>query len=727
MKSRGSAAEWGARLGNVTAIVLAFFVFAAAAKAQYTEETAPYGQATQDLAVIQKLFPEAADVGPAEGEPLTAEVFDGAGDLLGYAYETIDVVRSVGFAGQPFLIVVGLGTDAVLRGAVLVHHVEPIVHHGTPDAWFHRFIDQYAGIDVRSAVRVNGESTTTQIGVDGINTATISAMFMNDSIVQSARRVARMKGLYGGEGTPRASLDVETYQPWTWATMIENNALAHLHLSNADVAARFAEQGAKVAFKTPLEPGDETFIDLYAGLATPAAVGQNLVGESRYNRRMATRGVDEQLLIIAGQGRYSFEGISFWRTDIFDRFELIQGDKVHRFTRQEYDSVSFLKDRTAPPLDEIALFLVPASMGFDPLKPWRLDLLVSLEGAEGGFHYTTFSLPYSVPDALVVPAAAAEGPAEMAPETPAWVLAWQDRRVEIAILGAALAVLTAILFFMDPLVKRRRLYAWVRIGFLAFTLVWIGWIAQAQLTILHVISYGQALLSDPSWDFFLIDPLIFIIAAFTLVSLLLWGRGVFCGWLCPFGALQELANKAARAVRVPQIDLPASVNQRLWPVKYLILITLIGLAAYSTDALATASEVEPFKTAITLKFVRAWPFVVYAVALLVASLFIERFFCRFMCPLGGSLAIGGKTRMLDWLRRRPQCGTECRICEASCPVQAIEPSGKINMSECFYCLDCQVDYSDDHKCPPLIARRRRKEGRARVREAARAGAPAAAE
>lgn len=726
MKSRGSVAATGMRAAAIMAAVLAVFVFATAAKAQYTEETAPYGEATQDLDVITKLFPEAAKVGPAEGDPLAADVFDASGTLLGYAYETIDIVRSVGFSGQPFLIVVGLGTDAVLRGAVLVHHVEPIVHHGTPAEWFHRFIGQYAGVDVRNAVRVNGESSATQVGVDGINTATISAMFMNDSIVQSARRVAQTKGLYGDGGANRATLDVESFEAWTWATMIENGAITRLHLTNADVAAAFEAQGVTDEFVEPLAPADDTFIDLYAGLATPASVGRNLIGESRYNRRMATRGLEEQLLIIAGRGRYSFEGIDFWRTDIFDRFELIQGDKVHRFTRQQFDSVSFLSDRSGPPLDEIALFLVPASMGFDPLEPWRIELLVSQEAADGGFRYTSFGLPYSVPDALVTPAVAAEMP-EMAPEQPAWVQAWEDRRVEIAILGAALVVLTAILFFMDPLVKRRRLYGWVRIAFLTFTLVWIGWIAQAQLTILHVISYGQALLADPSWGFFLIDPLIFIIVAFTLVSLLLWGRGVFCGWLCPFGAMQELANKVARAVKLPQIDLPASVNQRLWPIKYLILIGLIGLAAYSADALAVASEVEPFKTAITLNFIRAWPFVLYAVLLLVASLFIERFFCRFMCPLGGSLAIGGRTRMLDWLRRRPQCGTECRICESSCPVQAIEPSGKINMNECFYCLDCQVDYSDDRKCPPLIARRRRKEGRAKVREAARAPAPAAAE
>ena len=46
--------------------------------------------------------------------------------------------------------------------------------------------------------------------------------------------------------------------------------------------------------------------------------------------------------------------------------------------------------------------------------------------------------------------------------------------------------------------------------------------------------------------------------------------------------------------------------------------------------------------------------------------------------------------------------------QRSCPVRAIEPSGKIVTAECFQCLDCQVEYYDDHRCPPLV--RARKQG-----------------
>ena len=201
-----------------------------------------------------------------------------------------------------------------------------------------------------------------------------------------------------------------------------------------------------------------------------------------------------------------------------------------------------------------------------------------------------------------------------------------------------------------------------------------------------------------------------ILVVYTALSLVLLGRGVFCGWLCPFGAFQELLNQLARFARVPQLTPSFTLNEGLWAVKYLIVIGLIAVSVlWSMEVGLLVAEVEPFKTAITLKFERAGPYAVYAILLLVAGLFMERFFCRFLCPLGGALAFLGRFRLFQWLKRRPECGAPCHICEVSCPVQAIEPSGKINMNECFQCLDCQVDYYDDRRCPPLVSIRKTKE------------------
>ena len=74
-------------------------------------------------------------------------------------------------------------------------------------------------------------------------------------------------------------------------------------------------------------------------------------------------------------------------------------------------------------------------------------------------------------------------------------------------------------------------------------LVWLGWTAGVQLSIVNVMNYVQAPFSPVDLGFYLAEPLMVIVAGYTLVSVVLIGRGVFCGWLCLFGALQELLGQ----------------------------------------------------------------------------------------------------------------------------------------------------------------------------------------
>ncbi len=204
------------------------------------------------------------------------------------------------------------------------------------------------------------------------------------------------------------------------------------------------------------------------------------------------------------------------------------------------------------------------------------------------------------------------------------------------------------------------------------------------------------------------DPLVFILWVSVAVTLLFWGRGGYCGWLCPFGALQEITNQIARFFKVPQWTLPWGLHERLWPLKYMIFLGLLGLSLVSIPLAETYAEVEPFKTSIILKFAREWPFVLFATAVLGIGLFVERFYCRYLCPLGAALAIPGRLRMFDWLKRYKECGSPCQTCANECFVQAIHPTGEINPNECLSCLHCQVLYQDHSKCPVVIKTDKRR-------------------
>ena len=97
--------------------------------------------------------------------------------------------------------------------------------------------------------------------------------------------------------------------------------------------------------------------------------------------------------------------------------------------------------------------------------------------------------------------------------------------------------------------------------------------------------------------------------------------------------MQELLGKAAQALKVPQLKINHTWHKRLWPIKYFIFAGLLISAFYSMQVANWASEVEPFKTAISLRFERSWPFVTYALNILFEGLFVERFTLLTVCGL----------------------------------------------------------------------------------------------
>ena len=300
---------------------------------------------------------------------------------------------------------------------------------------------------------------------------------------------------------------------------------------------------------------------------------------------------------------------------------------------------------------------------------------------------------------------------------PLWEASWYDRLPEVIVLVLGLFLLTLILLFQDWLAKRPQLLRMLRTGFLAYTLLYLGVYAMAQLSVVNVLTFIKAMTQGFQWEAFLIDPILFILWGFVAVTLLLWGRGVYCGWLCPFGALQEFTHKLARFLRIPQFELPEVVHDRLWAGKYVLFILLFGLSLQSLEAALPFVEVEPFKTVFALHLHRSWPFVLYVGVLLFITLFNRKFFCKYLCPLGASLAIPANLKLFDWLRRRKECGRPCQTCGEECEVRAIRATGEINHHECHYCLDCQITYYNDAKCPPLVEKTKRME-RHRMRQQA---------
>lgn len=294
-------------------------------------------------------------------------------------------------------------------------------------------------------------------------------------------------------------------------------------------------------------------------------------------------------------------------------------------------------------------------------------------------------------------------------DDPIWLTVWQSRVFQIVVLCIGLFVLLLILFMQDWLARHPTLLQRIRTGYLIYTVLFIGWYTLAQLSIVNVFTFISSFMHDFSWENFIMEPMIFMLWGFVAITILLWGRGVYCGWLCPFGALQELLFRIGEKAGIRSFEFPEVIHERLWAIKYMLLLLLFGTSMQSLTLMEQLAEVEPFKTVFTLHFQRQWGFLTYALALLAVSLFNRKFYCRYICPLGAALTFPSKFRIFEWLRRYKECGRPCQVCRTECEVRAIRGTGEIIDTECHYCLDCQVTYWNDKKCPPLVEKRKRRE------------------
>lgn len=647
---------------------------AAQAAAAPTPEIAAALFGRQGLPVLQRR---------EEGVPGWA-VSDAEG-TLGHIASTWEVTRSVGYSGRPLDVLVAVDTEGRIAGARLMRHAEPILTLGLSDADIARFVGGFAGVDLAAP---GGPGAGPDMP-DIISRATVSTGVIRDSILRTARALAIARGLLPGGGIDRVG-----FAPRDWAALMGQGAIARLTVSLSE--ARRALEGATV----PVPEGEAPFIDLYAALLDPPTIGRNILGQQQYTRAVGALGPGETALFVASRGLYSHRGTAWRRDGVFDRLAVVQDGRRIALVKSGYTRIDDLAAAGAPEFKERSIFRLPGE-GFDAARPFTLELTASRPGAEGPLSFSA-ALDYALPAAFIT-----RPPAEAAP---LWQARWQAERLAVVSVALMLVLLTLILLFQESLVRRPRLWQAARLSFLAVTLVWLGWVLGGQLSVVQVVAFVQSLLTGFHWETFLIEPVIFTLWGFVALGLLFWGRGVFCGWLCPFGALQELSNAAARRLRVPQVAVPHAVHERLWIIKYTLFVAILALSFYSMEYALILAEAEPFKTAISMRMLRAWPFVAFVLALLAAGLFIERFYCRYLCPLGAALAIPAKLKIFDWLHRRPQCGRECRLCETKCTVGAIDPLGRINPNECVLCLRCQVVMNDAATCPVLKRRQRQSGG-----------------
>lgn len=659
---------------------------------------------------LEAAFPDALRIGDKDSQvpvwPITK--LDGPIEkVVAYVFESIDLAPIPGFAGVPFDLLIALdGNGQFLEVRVLSQH-EPVFLDGLGPEPLFRFVEQYKGKSLRQNLKVvtnvnrGGEPSSVNVQLDGVTKATASLKIVNETVLAAALKVARAKLGYATRGSAEAAqVRMDGFTPLGWQQLVDRGYISHLRLTQHDVDAAFA--GSIAEGSDPTTKPEDSFAELWLAYLNVPSIGRNLLGAKAYGDLMARLEPGQHAILALGAGPYSFAGEDFVRGSTPDRLLLRQDDLPVDLRDMDVDPVVALPGLPAG-IDTAKVFRIGANAGFDPARAWHAALRVTRskgmlmpERVNRDFELKT-QLPAEF---FIIPEAVAE-----------WKAVWRDRAADVAVIAAALTLLAVLLARPRWVTASARRLAALRLAFLAFTLGFIGWHAEAQLSIVTLTGLIKGIAAG-DLAFFLYDPPTAVVGGFALVTLLVWGRGTFCGWLCPFGALQEFVALAARRLRLPEIKLAAALDRRLTLIKYPVLALIVVSAIAWPVAAEKAVAVEPFKTAITLAFVAAWPAVLYAALLLVAGALSYKPFCRYLCPLGASLALLGRLRRWNWLPRRPACGQPCQLCRHRCLYNAIERSGAIRYDECFQCLDCVAIYHDPARCAPLLlqARKGRRAG-----------------
>ncbi len=648
-------------------------------------------------------IPKSIEVGTKDPKFPVWPLLEG-GDVVGYLFLSRDLVNIPGFAGTPIDLAISMDSQGVFMDVRLINQAEPVFVSGLGVDPLLAFLKQYQGKSIRSNIKVamphqrmdkEGSANTY---IDGITKASVSVRIINETILGAALKVAREKM---AEQVPREAAQVrrDLTRSMTWPQLLDAGFVRHLRLTNGMVEAAFAGTVfAGIDAEAAANP-DQTFIDLYFAQINVPSIGTAILGAESWRRlRMKLEDTDEAIAVMS-TGPRSFKGEDFIPGSVPDSLAIRQGDFPINLRNQVFD---FGLRPGLPAFSEIELYRIDRRSGFDPAAPWSLSLRIRrsrgyfLEEAGSRDFVGDYALPAEF---FVWP--------DTSPDPP-WLVVWKNQIWQLAVLALSLVALTAALARPILLTGRKGVLAWARPLFLAYVLVFIGWYAQAQLSIVTILGLVKMirLPGDPS--FLLYDPASLVLWAYVLGTLAVWGRGAFCGWLCPFGALQDLVAKAAALMGLHPHRFDEATDRWLKRVKYAVLALLVGGTLAMPAWAERLAEVEPFKTSITLVFQRDWPYVVYALALVIGGAFIPRGFCRFLCPLGALLALPAGLRRYSWLPRRAECGSPCQVCRKRCEYGAIGPDGRIRYADCVQCLDCVAIFHDPRRCQPLMRELRGK-------------------
>lgn len=710
---------------------------------------------------LNDFIEEPLTIGNKDSKLPVWEVLNQDKKLHSYIFETYDYAQIPGFSGGKMNLLVQIDLNGDFLDIVILEQDEPVFNAGIGIEPFAEFLTQYKGKSLKDSIKIRvPRGQNSPLHIDGITKATASVFIANDLILGSAVQVAKEKLFKTAPKKiyhPRKDL----FEKHTWNELVDKGLISQIKITKSQMEELFKD----TQYQETLEDyeKDELALDLYIADVTIPSISKNLLKESTQKEIEEFLKKPMETVLIFANGSYNFISDDFVPGTSPGELEVKQDGFSLNIIDGNHD-IEFLD--TIPDFEQTMLLKIDKRYDFDPSSLWSFVLKIQ-RGAGTFVKpiqksiITDIKLPkkyFDIPQkkikqkikttkkqTTVSPSEVEETKTtttisdiqnleiikeqlkqeikeelkeeikrelkqeiELEKEKatqeeekiPLWLQFAYDQQIKLISLTVFLTFLFIILYKYQTIISKLR---YKRTILLAITLFFIGWYGQGQLSIVTVLGVLKNVYNSGPITFLLYDPFSLIIWFFVFLSLFIWGRGTFCGWLCPYGVLQEFSYYIGRMLKFPKLKVSNKINSKLVYLKYIILFALIASVFMEPNITKYLVEIEPFKTSITLIFDRELPYVLYALFWILLGMFLFKGFCRYFCPLGAFLSIAGKLRILDWLPRRKECGNPCNNCFKKCNYQAIDKSsGQINYSDCFQCLDCVEIYSDENLCKVLV-------------------------
>lgn len=171
-----------------------------------------------------------------------------------------------------------------------------------------------------------------------------------------------------------------------------------------------------------------------------------------------------------------------------------------------------------------------------------------------------------------------------------------------------------------------------------------------------------------------------------IIPTFIWGT-FFCGWVCPFGTMQDIFSKLGLALKIKKRVVPKKIHRVLQYSRYIIFILFLSVTA---DVIFRVMGFDPRANfeMLLLGRVSTITSLIFIFVFLVISMFYERMFCNYLCPEGAKYGLMSYFRIFRIKRNINSC-IDCKKCDKSCPMNIeVSKIDSVDSIQCLNCLEC---------------------------------------